>query len=649
LVRYYACEALYNVSKVSFSGMLTYFNELFTGLTEIYAEPGKDSGVHQKDGAAGVRTGADMLNRLIKDIIIDQNALPNMSAFVIVLRERIQTTNQLQRMFLVEWVSTLESVPGIDLLRYLPNILEGLFKILCDDSFEVRRHCEQVLDAFLAKITKANNSLDYPIDYPAMMEVLIAFCGPSKHLISRFMAVTWLRKFIALAQTQMLPFAPGVVKAILPCLAMSVDDKLRALADLTNKDLMALLGASDLSATTVAAAAADGAGAAPLATASPATATPSEGGAALAGTPEQAQAAAEAAVPPSYHGFDHGQMLQVLTVQLLDDSVATRMATLAWFSMLHAKIPIQTFERIREIAPALLKSLSDSADKVVRRDLKLLAELSTCTSNPPNAVEAKEAGAFFNSFIVDLLRLFSTDRELLEYRGSFIIRHLSTFVNAEKLYRALAGNLLQEEDLEFANRMVQNLNLILLTSPELHQLRADLKNMNTPESKSLFSALYRTWCHNPVATFSLCLLTQVYEHACELLGKFGELEVTVSFLVEVDKLIQLLESPIFTFLRLQLLEPQRYAYLVKALYGILMLLPQSSAFHTLKNRLDSMPTIISSLQLLQADTKKIKPKSGDVRASIDFKELGTHFDEVQKLSVGAIANGHQTRGRTQAL
>ena len=36
--RYYACEALYNVSKVSFSGMLTYFNELFVGLTEIYAE-----------------------------------------------------------------------------------------------------------------------------------------------------------------------------------------------------------------------------------------------------------------------------------------------------------------------------------------------------------------------------------------------------------------------------------------------------------------------------------------------------------------------------------------------------------------------------------------------------------------------------------
>ena len=169
--------------------------------------------------------------------------------------------------------------------------------------------------------------------------------------------------------------------------------------------------------------------------------------------------------------------------------------------------------------------------------------------------------------MVDLLALFSTDRELLEYRGSFIIRHLSTFVDPEKLYRALAGNLLQEDDLEFANRMVQNLNLILLTSPELHGLRQQLKTMPNEKSTSFFCVLYRTWCHNPVATFSLCLLTQVYDHACDLLTKFGELEVTVSFLVEVDKLIQLLESPIFTFLRLQLLEPQRHAYLVKALYG----------------------------------------------------------------------------------
>lgn len=67
-------------------------------------------------------------------------------------------------------------------------------------------------------------------------------------------------------------------------------------------------------------------------------------------------------------------------------------------------------------------------------------------------------------------------------------------------------------------------------------------------------------------------------------------KVDVNFLVEVDKLIQLLESPIFvyvismlrgstdtfrySYLRLQLLEPREYSHLIKCLYGLLMLLPQ---------------------------------------------------------------------------
>jgi len=44
-------------------------------------------------------------------------------------------------------------------------------------------------------------------------------------------------------------------------------------------------------------------------------------------------------------------------------------------------------------------------------------------------------------------------------------------------------------------------------------------------------------------------------------------------------------------LRLQLLEPERHPYLYKCLYGLLMLLPQSSAFAALKNRLNSVSSI----------------------------------------------------------
>ena len=84
----------------------------------------------------------------------------------------------------------------------------------------------------------------------------------------------------------------------------------------------------------------------------------------------------------------------------------------------------------------------------------------------------------------------------------------------------------------------------------------------------------------------------------------AELEITVQLLVQVDKLVQLIESPVFTCkegnhqmykridspldLRLQLLEPEKYPFLFKCLYGLFMLLPQSSAFISLRNRLNAV-------------------------------------------------------------
>jgi vacuole morphology and inheritance protein 14 len=42
---------------------------------------------------------------------------------------------------------------------------------------------------------------------------------------------------------------------------------------------------------------------------------------------------------------------------------------------------------------------------------------------------------------------------------------------------------------------------------------------------------------------------------------------------------------------MQLLEPEKYPHLYKCMYGLLMLLPQSSAFAALKNRLNSVSAI----------------------------------------------------------
>lgn len=85
------------------------------------------------------------------------------------------------------------------------------------------------------------------------------------------------------------------------------------------------------------------------------------------------------------------------------------------------------------------------------------------------------------------------------------------------------------------------------------------------DGQALFTTLYRCWCHNAVAVLSLCLLAQAYEHASNLLyilyvthtlslfsivtsasGGSADLEITVPLLVQIDKLVQLIESPVFT-------------------------------------------------------------------------------------------------------
>jgi vacuole morphology and inheritance protein 14 len=226
----------------------------------------------------------------------------------------------------------------------------------------------------------------------------------------------------------------------------------------------------------------------------------------------------------------------------------------------------------------LLKMLSDPSERVLRYDLQLLAQISSSSEDN-----------YFPSFMMNLLSLFSTDRRLLETRGSLIIRQLCLSLNTERIYRTFAEILEKDEvsdifgmyssgkaetdraiasakDLEFASIMVQNLNLIMITSPELADFRKRLRTLESKDGQALFTVLYRSWSHNAVATFALCLLAQAYEQACSLLQILyvqaktafpidcllmrdtcsAELEITVSLLIQIDKLVQLLESPVFT-------------------------------------------------------------------------------------------------------
>ncbi len=109
---------------------------------------------------------------------------------------------------------------------------------------------------------------------------------------------------------------------------------------------------------------------------------------------------------------------------------------------------------------------------------------------------------------------------------------------------------------------------------------------------------------------------------------FGDIEITLDLLITIDKLVQLIESSIFAYLRLHLLQVERNQYLVRALYGLLMILPQSESFLLLKQRLDCVPNYYNKI----ADNLNtpIVQKQEITECPIDFKELLQHFIVVQE-------------------
>ena len=103
-VRYYACEALYNVAKVCHAAVTRHFDGVFDALCRLSADT---------DG--NVQNAAHLLDRLIKDIVTDSEAF-NVDAFIPLLRERLQVANPFVRQLLVGWITVLDSVPDIGAL-----------------------------------------------------------------------------------------------------------------------------------------------------------------------------------------------------------------------------------------------------------------------------------------------------------------------------------------------------------------------------------------------------------------------------------------------------------------------------------------------------------------------------------------------------
>ncbi|KAL8973321.1 MAG: hypothetical protein Q9183_000014 [Haloplaca sp. 2 TL-2023] len=362
---------------------------------------------------------------------------------------------------------------------------------------------------------------DVQVDHAKLLEILITFLDSPSAEEETKTALRWIDNFFEVCPDDILSCIPSLLSKVLPAMASPVD-AVRQTANRLNSSLMDFIVSladenptDDGRQTATAKApmqvlreADDKAHRSSTPTPKPPQASEMDPDGRKEGEPSIPTPPPERTSTPikSSVQLDYAAAVGALTLHFLNEHEATRVASLAWLIMLHRRAPRKVLATNDGTFPALLKTLSDPAEAVVTRDLQLLSQISKNSDD-----------SYFNLFMTNLLQLFCTDRRLLETRCNLIVRQLCVSLSAERIYRTLADCLEKDEDLEFASIMIQNLNNNLMTAPELADLRKRLRNLESREGQTFFVTLFRSWCHNAVATFSLCLLAQAYEQAYNLL------------------------------------------------------------------------------------------------------------------------------------
>lgn len=165
-------------------------------------------------------------------------------------------------------------------------------------------------------------------------------------------------------------------------------------------------------------------------------------------------------------------------------------------------------------------------------------------------IEKCRKGSINASILNILNKLKEQDNSFAIKRTKEFVKALCRELNVKYVYSTFADVLIHMERSDFVCKIINILNMLLLTSNDTEELRNLLKNIqNTKnkEDKLFFDKLFRTWCINPVSCLILCLIAEDFELSNHLLIKFGQLKsklIQENYL-EYAQLIQILETNAF--------------------------------------------------------------------------------------------------------
>ena len=472
-----------------------------------------------------VRRAAQQLDSILKSIVVeteaDKDHFDSLS-FMEMTYEMIRTVrNPSVQQMLVSWLSALDSIPSFDLLQYLPKFLEGLFCMLSSQSKDVKHSVYNSLKDFLDNVKE--KIPEKKVDMSSIISTLVSLCGNSDTFV-RSVALNWIYELLNVAGIELVQQYSNMLRAIVRCLS----DKERDIVEMAGKTNQHLLLYVE-----------------------------------------------NICKYDSVNTLNFQDIMSVLMDYIDDESNTTREAVMDWVLRLQTYSPSAINNSLESILVTLTARLSDPQETVIQQTLRVLCMVS------------KYEG-YFSKVIKAVVTMFQGKDTAMESSGKQIIIMLCEKLGTEQVYVTFAEILHSHANLPFTRKLIELLDLILLTEAALEPIRERLKccfENDDADYKSFFQSLFKTWCLNPASSLNLCLLVQAYKLAYDILILLSKTPMTVEIISQLARLVQLLESPIFTHLRMQVLEHSKHPYLLRALYGLLMMLPQSRAYTTLDNRL----------------------------------------------------------------
>lgn len=661
LVRYFACESLFNVTKVAKAKIFPLFESIFDCMAKIVA-----------DRDQNVKIASESLDRLLKDIVAEQQHL-QIDSFVPKLQDYIYTKNPFTRLFIISWIRLLDS--KIDIINHLPVLLDGIFNCLYDSTEEIRAATLGLLSEVLNKIVVRPSD---KIDLPELIRILLKHAKNSSEDNAQYTAISWIKQLIGLMDDKgLIEFSPGILSAILPCLAIQSSPDGSMISPAQSSTIHRYMSPS------------------------PSRNSICEISQIVNSTLlDQVTTVFEdrrKTLRAESRNTELDPILEVLIDQIqTQEHPVIKSAVLEWLKRLKKVEPDLTLLSASQskLFLILLDTLSAQSDTVVKNALRVMADwycfdgtgdeqqVAASDQEDMGGASAKEdettdldrrkstlrtqssvqkgsslvpkkvaiapseqtqkSTAGVNRFIQALYQLFH-DRDLVfEERGTFIILNLCSMVKPDIIYKSFAEIITDNKtDSKFSCNLVQKLNHILITTQPLSGLRLRMGNDDDPEMVSLFHSLYYAWCHSPISVLTLCLLTNNFRQANGIVMAISQTDVNMELLTQIDWVVQLIESPVFSPLRMKLLDLNVNQYLLQSLYGLLMVLPQSEAYKRLSHRLDqaykfmSIQSHFKSQSGLSATGRPAQPatketvskKTGSPATS--YESLMKHYLQIQ--------------------